>query len=62
MSAIIHNSFRKYNADNFIASITSNKVYIMIGKNDAWSGASAGEYNDATPSDVLVPTPNDTTA
>ena len=62
MSAIIHNSFRKYNADNFIASITSNKVYLMIGKNDAWSGASAGEYNDATPSDVLVPTPNDTTA
>ena len=61
MSAIIHNSFRKYNADNFIASISSNKVYLMIGKNDAWSGASAGEYNDAAPTDILIPTPNDTT-
>ena len=26
MSAIINNSFRKYNADNFISSISSNKV------------------------------------
>ena len=42
MSAIIHNSFRKFNADNFITSIGTNKVYLMIGKNDAWSGASAG--------------------
>ena len=61
MSAIIHNSFRKYNADNFIASITSNKVYLMIGKDSPWSGASAGQYNDNSPTDVLIPTPNDTT-
>ena len=61
MSAIIHNNFRKYNADNFIASMSTNKVYLMIGKNDAWSGASAGQYDDANPTDVLVPTPNDTT-
>ena len=61
MSAIIHNNFRKYNADNFIASMSTNKVYLMIGKNDAWSGASAGQYNDNSPTDVLVPTPNDTT-
>ena len=62
MSAIIHNSFRKYNADNFIASIGTNKVYLMIGKNDAWSGASVsetrgsdptlyGEYTETNPSD-----------
>ena len=32
MSAIIHNKFRKYNADNFITSMSANKVYLMIGK------------------------------
>jgi hypothetical protein len=62
MSAIIHNSFRKFNADNFITSIGTNKVYLMIGKDSAWSGASAGEYNDASPTDVLIPVPNDTTS
>lgn len=59
MSAIINNSFRKFNADNFITSISSNKVYLMIGKNEPWSGASAGEYVETAPSDVDVPVPID---
>ena len=61
MSAIIHNSFRKYNADNFITSIGTNKVYLMIGKDSPWSGASAGEYTETTPNDALIPIPIDTT-
>ena len=61
MSAIIHNSFRKYNADNFIASMGINKVYLMIGKNSPWSGASAGEYVETTPTDAVIPVPIDTT-
>ena len=61
MSAIINNTFRKYNADNFIASFGTEKVYLMIGKNDAWSGASLGEYTETTPSDSAIPVPIDTT-
>jgi hypothetical protein len=61
MSAIIHNSFRKYNADNFIASMGTNKVYLMIGKDSPWSGASAGEYVEQTPTDMIIPVPIDTT-
>ena len=61
MSAIINNTFRKFNADNFIASIGTNKVYLMIGKNTAWSGASLGEYTETSPSDSAIPVPIDTT-
>ena len=61
MSAIIHNSFRKYNADNFITSIGTNKVYLMIGKITPWSGISVGEYIEETPSDTAIPIPLDTT-
>mgnify|MGYP003678416029 FL=1 len=57
MSAIINNSFRKYQADNFIASISSNSVYLAIGKNDPWSGNSRGEYADGTFSDTVLPAP-----
>ena len=60
MSAIINNSFRKFNADNFITAIGANKVYLMIGKNDPWNGTSAGEYIESSPSDVDVPIPLDT--
>jgi len=60
MSAIINNSFRKFNADNFITAIGANKVYLMIGKNDPWNGTSAGEYIETSPSDVDVPIPLDT--
>lgn len=60
MSAIINNSFRKFNADNFITSIASHKIYLMIGKNSPWNGASIGEYTETSPSDVDVPTPIDT--
>lgn len=60
MSAIINNSFRKYQADNFISSFTSNNIYVAIGKNDPWNGASLGEYSQTTPSDTVVPTPDDT--
>ncbi len=62
MSAIIHNGFRKFNADNFITSVGTNKIYLMIGKDSAWSGASAGEYNETTPTDAVVPIPIDTTS
>ena len=60
MSAIINNSFRKFNADNFITSFGTNKIYLMIGKNTAWSGASSGEYTETSPSDSAIPVPIDT--
>ena len=60
MSAIINNSFRKYNADNFISSISTNKVYLMIGKNDPWANADLGQYVETSPSDIDVPVPIDT--
>ena len=61
MSAIIHNKFRKYNADNFITSMSANKVYLMIGKDSPWNGASIGEYTETTPTDTVIPIPIDTT-
>ena len=61
MPAIITNAFRTYNADNFIGSFATNKVYLMIGKADSWSGASAGQYSESSPSDTAIPTPKDTT-
>ena len=61
MPAIITNAFRTYNADAFIGSFSSNKMYLMIGKADAWSGASPGQYAETTPSDTTIPTPIDTT-
>ena len=61
MPAIITNGFRTYNADNFIGSFASNKVYLMIGKADAWSGADLGQYAESSPSDTAIPTPIDTT-
>jgi hypothetical protein len=60
MPAIITNAFRTYNADQFISSFSTNKMYLMIGKADAWSGASAGQYAEASPSDTSIPTPIDT--
>ncbi len=60
MSAIINNSFRKFNADNFISAFGSNSIYLMIGKNTPWSGNSAGEYADGSYSDTNVPIPLDT--
>jgi hypothetical protein len=61
MPAIITNAFRTYNADNFISSFSTNKMYLMIGKADSWSGASLGQYTEASPSDTAIPTPIDTT-
>ena len=61
MSAIINNSFRKYQADNFIGSFSTNNIYLAIGKNDPWAGASAGEYIETTPSDTSIPVTIDTT-
>ena len=60
MSAIINNKFRTFNADNFISSIGTNGVYLLIGKNDEWSGPSRGEYIATTPSDTVIPIPLDT--
>jgi len=61
MPAIITNAFRTYNADNFISSFTTNKVYLMIGKAEPWSGADLGQYIESTPSDTAIPVPIDTT-
>ena len=61
MPAIITNAFRTYNADNFIDSFASNKMYLMIGKADSWSGASLGQYTETSPSDTAIPTQIDTT-
>ena len=61
MPAIITNGFRTYNADNFIGSFSTNKMYLMIGKADAWSGASLGQYTEGSPTDTAIPTPIDTT-
>ena len=61
MPAIITNAFRTYNADNFISSFSTNKVYLMIGKATAWSGADLRQYT-GTPTDTSLPTPIDTTS
>ena len=61
MPAIITNAFRTYNADNFVSSFSTNKMYLMIGKADSWSGASVGQYTEASPSDTAIPIPIDTT-
>ena len=61
MPAIITNGFRTYNADNFIGSFSTNKVYLMIGKATPWSGASLGQYTETSPTDTSIPTPIDTT-
>ena len=61
MPAIITNGFRTYNADNFIGSFSTNKVYLMIGKATPWSGADLGQYSEGSPSDTAIPTPLDTT-
>ena len=61
MPAIITNAFRTYNADNFISSFSTNKVYLMIGKATAWSGADLRQYA-GTPTDTALPTPIDTTS
>lgn len=62
MSAIINNSFRKYQADNFIESFSTNNMYLAIGKNTSWSGASLTEYTETTPTDTNIPVPIDTTS
>jgi hypothetical protein len=61
MPAIITNAFRTYNADNFISSFSTNKMYLMIGKADSWSGADLGQYTEGSPSDTAIPIPIDTT-
>ena len=61
MTAIVGNAFRKYNADSFISSFGTNKVYLMIGKNDAWASTGAGQYAGSGFSDTTIPTPIDTT-
>jgi len=60
MSAIINNSFRKFNADNFINAFVGNNVYLSIGKDTPWSGVSLGEYIETAPNDATIPVPIDT--
>jgi len=63
MSAIINNSFRKFQADNFIATFADATInlYLAIGKASPWSGASLSEYTASSPSDAVIPVPIDTT-
>ena len=63
MSAIINNSFRKFQADGFIArfSESGTHIYLAIGKASPWSGASLSEYTETSPSDSVIPIPIDTT-
>ncbi len=77
MSAIINNSFRKFQADSFIASFTEkdandalkNNIYLAIGKNTEWSGTTADNKSEfrvtssttASASDTNIPLPVDTT-
>ena len=63
MPGIINNHFRKYNAGNFIEAFgeaTPDVIYLFIGKNDAWSGTSEGEYAGTASSDTAAPTQIDT--
>ncbi len=53
MAAIITTPFRIRNAENFKADVTSNNVYIGIGKSDAWSN------NVSDTSDTVEPVPGD---
>ncbi len=76
MSAIINNSFRKFQADNFIDCFTEaaadgslkKNIYVAIGKNDQWSGNTADNFSEfrvtdsinSTASDTNIPLPVDT--
>ena len=76
MSAIINNSFRKFQADNFIDSFTEadangalkSNIYLAIGKNDAWSGLTEDNISEFrvtssltdAASDTNIPLPVDT--
>ena len=75
MSAIINNSFRKFQADNFIEGFTEtvgspavakNNIYLAIGKTDVWSGTTADNVSEFkvtsgnTASDTDIPVPVDT--
>lgn len=54
MAAIVTTNFRFLNAENFKADISSNSVYVGIGKSDAWSDSTS----DVT--DSAAPVPGDT--
>ena len=63
MPGIINNHFRKYNAGNFMEALSEaspDVIYLFIGKSDAWSGTSDGEYAGTATSDIAAPTPIDT--
>ena len=55
MTAIVGNAFRKYNADSFIDSFSTNNVYLMIGKKDEWASTSPGQYAGSGFSDTSIP-------
>ena len=66
MPGIINNHFRKYNAGNFIEAFGETNpdvIYLFIGKNDAWSGTSEGEYagTASCPTPPKGPRPQQTT-
>lgn len=64
MPAIIRNEYRLHQAREFIETLTEgspdDRYYLVIAKNDAWSGPNAGLYSEASPSDSAPPTPKDT--
>ena len=47
MSAILSDNFRFYNLDNFINSLSSNSIYMFIGRSNKWDD----ENNPPTPLD-----------
>ena len=64
MPAIVKNQFRIHQADQFIETLTEggpdDRYYLFVAKDAAWSGADAGLYTEASPSDTTPPTPKDT--
>lgn len=64
MPAIIKNQYRQHQALQFKESLAEgapdDRYYMVIAKADAWSGANAGLYVEASPSDSSPPTPKDT--
>ena len=63
MPAIIKNGYRQHQAREFVESLSEgspdDNFYLVIAKNNAWSGATEAFYNESAPNDSTAPTPND---
>ena len=56
MAAIVTSNFRVLNAENFKADVGTDKVYVGIGKADAWSNSTSDVKDDPVSPSYL---PND---